>query len=112
MIYKYHGPKRTRDPIELAMKSIVVTTYSIVTSDSKYHAKKSGNPDYCAPLEQIRWWRVICNESQSMPPKFLPLVTANHRWLVSGKFGLLLRAGFHSIGPESISFFVIFRRAF
>jgi SWI/SNF-related matrix-associated actin-dependent regulator of chromatin subfamily A3 len=77
----------------LAQNSIVVTTYETLSSDASYHACKSteGN-DYTAPCEQVRWWRIICDESHVLrnastkkTDAVLNLVGDN-KWLVSGTF--------------------------
>jgi hypothetical protein len=84
LVCKYYSPNRKRDSMELAMYPIVVTTYNVIKSDATYHAKKSSDPDYCPPLEQIRFWRVICEESHSMPAGFESRIVSVHKWLVSG----------------------------
>lgn len=66
LIYSYHGQNRKRDPNILAQNAIVVTTYEVLASDATYHREKSNDPDYCPPCEEIRWWRIICDESHSM----------------------------------------------
>lgn len=64
LIYQYHGPSRTRDALVLAKNAIVVTTYETIASDNTYHRSKSKKPDeFCPPCEQIRWWRIVCDES-------------------------------------------------
>ena len=63
-VYPYHGQGRKKDPNILASHSIVVTTYQVLASDATHHAKKAG-AGYCPPLEQVRWWRVICDEGHS-----------------------------------------------
>ena len=77
----------------LAQNSIVVTTYETLSSDATYHARKSteGAEAYCAPCEQVRWWRIICDESHVLrngstkkTSAILNLVGDN-KWLVSGK---------------------------
>lgn len=89
MVYSYHGQNRKRDPLILAKNAIVVTTYETLKSDRNYHKKKAKNADdYVAPLEQVRWWRLICDEahstrSASKSGSVMDLV-ADHRWLVSG----------------------------
>ena len=63
----------------------------ILKSDATFHAKKDGSDDYCPPLEQIRWWRVICDESQSLKQsntqKSMAVMNlvGDMKWLVSGK---------------------------
>jgi SWI/SNF-related matrix-associated actin-dependent regulator of chromatin subfamily A3 len=75
----------------LAKNSIVVTTYETLSSDATYHRKKSGKESYCPPCEQVRWWRVICDESHVLrhsnnakSSAVMDLV-ADNKWLVSGK---------------------------
>jgi SWI/SNF-related matrix-associated actin-dependent regulator of chromatin subfamily A3 len=77
----------------LAQNSIVVTTYETLSSDATYHARKSTEgSDYTAPCEQVRWWRIICDESHVLrnastkkTDAVLDLVGDN-KWLVSGTF--------------------------
>jgi hypothetical protein len=57
-VYYYHGRSRKREAALLAKNSIVVKTYQVLAFDATYHAKKAGE-DYCAPCEQVRWWRII-----------------------------------------------------
>jgi hypothetical protein len=89
LVYPYHGQNRKRDAATLAQNAIVVTTYQTLASDATYHAKKGG-ADYCAPCEQVRWWRVICDESHSLSEASTQKssacmnLVADHKWLVSG----------------------------
>jgi SNF2 family DNA or RNA helicase len=90
LVYSYHGHSRKRDPLVLAMNSIVVTTYETLASDATYHRTKSQEHDYCPPCEQVRWWRIICDESHvlryannSKSEAVMNLV-ADNKWLVSG----------------------------
>jgi SNF2 family DNA or RNA helicase len=89
LIYPYHGQKRVRDAEILARNSIVVTTYQVIASDAAHHARKAGM-GYCPPLEQVRWWRVICDEghslrdSQTQRSKAVLSIPGDHKWLVSG----------------------------
>jgi hypothetical protein len=94
--YSYHGCGRERNSKALAANSIVVTTYETLASDATYHANRSGEgAEYAAPCEQVRWCRIVCDESHSIRNKggksdaVLELV-ADNKWLVSGKsnFGL------------------------
>lgn len=90
IVYPYHGQARKRDPNILASHSIVVTTYQIIASDKSHHAKKAG-AGYCPPLEQVRWWRIICDEghslrqAQTQRSKAVLSLQADHKWLVSGR---------------------------
>jgi len=90
VVYSYHGTSRKRDPSILAGKNIVVTTYETLSSDNTFHAKKSGDTDYCPPCEQVRWWRVICDESHVLrnanngKSKAVMALVADNKWLVSG----------------------------
>jgi len=92
LVYPYHGNGRKRNASTLAQNSIVVTTYQTLASDATYHAKKGG-ANYCAPCEQVRWWRIICDESHAlreastMRSMAVMNLVADHKWLVSGKYG-------------------------
>mmetsp|Transcript_10273 Transcript_10273/g.14525 ORF Transcript_10273/g.14525 Transcript_10273/m.14525 type:complete len:1332 (+) Transcript_10273:110-4105(+) len=89
MVYSYHGAGRVRNPHVLAKNSIVVTTYATLASDATYHRKKGGH-DYCAPCEQIRWWRIICDESHVLRYgntnhfSALKQIMSENRWCVTG----------------------------
>jgi hypothetical protein len=94
LIYPYHGPDRKRNPYKLAANSIVVTTYAVLASDASHHAKKAQpGSNYCPPLEQIRWWRIICDEGHSLRQsntqrsKSVLSLVADHKWIVSGIYG-------------------------
>ena len=90
LVYSYHGGNRTRDASILAEKSIVVTTYATLASDNNYHKKKSKDEDaYCSPCEQVRWWRVICDESHvlratSGQTRSVLNLQAENKWCVTG----------------------------
>jgi DNA repair protein RAD5 len=91
LVYPYHGQNRKQNAGTLAPNAIVVTTYETLASDATYHANKAGT-DYCAPCEQVRWWRIICDESHSLRDTSTQKSTAvmnlvaDHKWLVSGTF--------------------------
>jgi len=82
LIYSYYGSGRVTDPIKLAENAIVVTTYNTLASDAS-RCSDGG------PLQKIRWWRVICDESHtirnetSMSRSLLKIVAEN-RWAVTG----------------------------
>ena len=89
LVYSYHGQNRKRDPNVLAKNSIVVTTYETLQSDEGFHKAKSGDSSYCAPCEQVRWWRIICDESHTLrsvnkKSKAVAALVGENKWLVSG----------------------------
>lgn len=90
LVYPYHGANRKRDPKILSKNAIVVTTYEILKSDAVYHRNKSSDANYVPPLCQVRWWRLICDESHSIAhagtekSDALMGLVADHKWLVSG----------------------------
>lgn len=82
LIYTYYGSGRITDPIKLAKNSIVVTTYNTLASDAS-RCKNGG------PLQRIRWWRVICDESHTLRNetsmfRSLMKIVAENRWAVTG----------------------------
>lgn len=90
LVYSYHGGSRIRNAKILAKNAVVVTTYAVLQSDANHHKKNSNDPDYCPPCEQIRWWRIICDESHSVRVsntknyKALVKLTAANKWCVTG----------------------------
>lgn len=90
LIYPYHGQNRKRDPNTLASNSIVVTTYDIVASDAFRQTMWSSVEGYCPPLQQVRWWRIICDEghllreSNTRRSKAVLSLVADHKWIVTG----------------------------
>jgi SNF2 family DNA or RNA helicase len=89
LIYPYHGSTRKRDSKLLAENSIVVTTYATLSSDKNYHAKGQ-DTSYCPPCEQVRWWRIICDESHTMRTSStkqshaVAALVSDHTWCVTG----------------------------
>jgi hypothetical protein len=98
LVYAYHGQNRKRDAMILARNSIIVTTYATLVSDANYHADKAlnnGDTGYCPPCEQIRWWRIICDESHTLKhdtlqTKAVMNLVGDHKWCVSGKMSILI----------------------
>ena len=92
LIYPYHGQNRKRDPKILAANSIVVTTYDILASDAFRQTRNSTVPGYCPPLQQIRWWRVICDEghllreSGTRRSRAVLSLAADNKWIVTGTY--------------------------
>jgi SNF2 family DNA or RNA helicase len=89
-IYAYHGGNRNKDPNFLASQDIVVTTYSVLTSDTVYWAKKSLSGNYVAPLESVLWHRIILDESHTIKSsntgqtKAVMKLKATNKWCMSG----------------------------
>jgi hypothetical protein len=92
LVYPYYGQSRMRNPLTLAMNAIVVTTYETLASDATYHANKSSDASYCPPCEQVRWWRIICDESHvlrngnSAKSEAVMNLVGDNKWLVSGTY--------------------------
>ncbi len=90
LVYSYHGGNRKRCPMTLSKNAIVVTTYATLSSDSNYWRNKSNDPNYCAPCEQIWWWRIICDESHALKDqnthhfRALNSIKAVNKWCVTG----------------------------
>jgi SNF2 family DNA or RNA helicase len=90
-VYAYYGTNRKRDARLLSEKSIVVTTFETVSKDDSYHRSKSKEVDYCPPLEQVRWWRIVADEGHSLRDhqtnrcKAVFSLVADHKWLVTGE---------------------------
>jgi SNF2 family DNA or RNA helicase len=90
LVYAYHGQNRKRDAWTLAKNSIVVTTYATLASDKFHKGYHQDRTDYRAPCEQVRWWRIICDESHTLKSdsrqrKAVLSIVGDHRWAVSGK---------------------------
>jgi hypothetical protein len=105
LVYSYHGQARKRDPRILARNSIVVTTYETLASDATYHRKHSSDPDnYCPPCEQVRWWRIICDESHilrhgaSNKLDGVMQLVGDNKWLVTGESQKGSSTGTHFFG--------------
>jgi DNA repair protein RAD5 len=92
LVYSYYGQSRVRKAMMLANNAIVVTTYETLASDATYHANKSSDASYCAPCEQVRWWRIICDESHVLrnnntaKAEAVMNLVGDNKWLVSGKW--------------------------
>lgn len=80
------------NPVLLCVKAsqdLVISTYSILGSDSTYW-KKRGGANYVAPLESIAWHRIILDESHSIKQgntaqtKAAMSLTATNKWCMSG----------------------------
>ena len=74
-----------------AFRSIVVTTYAVLSSDNTYWRKKSKDPDsYVSPCQKLRWWRIILDESHAIKQKTsahtnaVKMLVGENRWCVTG----------------------------
>eukprot|EP00752_Nemacystus_decipiens_P018369 g16478.t1 len=81
-IYPYHGQSRNRNLAFLSKFDMVVTTYGVVQMDA---TRNKGYP----PLRQIRWWRVVLDESHtiasmSQMAQAAKQLVANRRWCMTG----------------------------
>ncbi len=90
LVYAYHGKGRQRDALALAKNNIVVTTYATLASDKFYKGHHHDREDYRAPCEQIRWWRIICDEGHTLKSntnqrKAVLSIVGDHKWALSGK---------------------------
>ena len=89
LVYPYYGGNRNRNSAILSKNSIVVTTYNVLASDATHHAK-GGGPNYCPPLEMVRWWRVIADEGHCLKSnntniwKAVSNIVSDHKWIVTG----------------------------
>lgn len=61
-----------------------------MVKDDHHHRRKASDPDYCPPLEQVRWWRIICDEghglcaSNTKQSDAIFRLVADHKWIVTG----------------------------
>ncbi|KAL3926339.1 MAG: hypothetical protein SGARI_005642 [Bacillariaceae sp.] len=63
----------------------------VLASDTTYWASKSKDgAAYCAPLEQVRWWRIIADEGHSLREgstnrnQAVQALVADNKWIVTG----------------------------
>jgi SNF2 family DNA or RNA helicase len=84
--YIYHGPNRRNDISELSKYDIVITTYSVVSSEFNRRTKKDGK----YALEQTNWFRIVLDEAHmireqsTLQSKAVCLLQAQRRWAVTG----------------------------
>lgn len=65
-VCEYHGGNRPRKVSLLAEQDVVVTTYETLSSDMLGRTKSAnvkGDPN---PLTQIKWWRIVLDESHAV----------------------------------------------
>ena len=84
--YIYHGTTRCQDIDELAEYDVVITTYSIVSSEFNGRSKKRDS----SPLLQTNWFRIVLDEAhmirEQSTRQFQAICTlaAQRRWAVTG----------------------------
>lgn len=84
--YIYHGGNRTSDLDELAKYDIVITTYSIVSSEFTGRGKKKGSN----PLLQTNFFRIVLDEAHMIreqstrQSQAICALSAQRRWAVTG----------------------------
>ena len=77
-----------------------MTTYAVLASDygARFKKKPKGDknapaelvPGYCAPLQQIHWWRIVLDESHAIKTstnaqsQACQVLESSRRWCVSG----------------------------
>ncbi|KAL7832447.1 hypothetical protein AOLI_G00299950 [Acnodon oligacanthus] len=81
-IYLYYGPDRRREISFLSKQDVVLTTYSVLSSDY-------ANRDHSA-LHRVRWLRVVLDEGHvirnpnAQQSKAVLELNAERRWILSG----------------------------
>nr|XP_022335215.1 helicase-like transcription factor [Crassostrea virginica] len=79
-IYTYYGPRRIKNPKVLAEKDIVLTTYSILSYDSKNDKA----------LQKVKWLRVVLDEGHAIrnpnaqQTKAIYALQAERKWVLTG----------------------------
>ncbi|XP_054839603.1 helicase-like transcription factor [Eublepharis macularius] len=80
--YVYYGSERSKDPAVLSRQDIVLTTYSVLSSD--YSAKSD------SPLHKFKWLRVVLDEGHTIrnpkaqQTKAILDLDAQRRWILTG----------------------------
>ncbi|NP_001090145.1 helicase-like transcription factor L homeolog [Xenopus laevis] len=81
-IYIYYGPERTKDPKVLSEQDVVVTTYSVLSSD--YGSRSE------SPLHKMKWLRVVLDEGHTIrnpnaqQTQAVLSLEAQRRWILTG----------------------------
>lgn len=82
----YHGQGRTNEPEELCDCDLVLTSYSVVASDSEKRSKARPRD----PLGEINWFRIVIDEGHivreqsTRQSKAVCALSAERRWAVTG----------------------------
>ena len=82
----YHGPNRCHDIEELAKYDMVITTYSIISSDINRRSKKRNG----SPLSETNFFRIVLDEAHMIreqatrQSQAVCTLSAQRRWAVTG----------------------------
>ncbi|KAI4243905.1 MAG: hypothetical protein L6R40_003287 [Gallowayella cf. fulva] len=85
--YIYHGPSRNKDITMLARFDVIITTYSIVSSEYFGKGDKKGEG---SPLFQTNFFRIVLDEAHSIreqatrQSQAICALSAQRRWAVTG----------------------------
>lgn len=84
--YVFHGPNRIQDVDELAEYDLIITTYSIVSSELYNRGKKKD----VSPLLQTNYFRIVLDEAHMIreqstrQSQAICTLSAQRRWAVTG----------------------------
>ena len=84
--YVYHGNNRTTDLDELSNYDMIITTYSIISSEYNRRSKKRD----VSPLFQLNFFRIVLDEAHmireqgTMQSQAVCKLSAQRRWAVTG----------------------------
>ncbi|KAI9789179.1 MAG: hypothetical protein M1816_006313 [Peltula sp. TS41687] len=87
--YVYHGSNRCNDLAQLAKYDLVITTYSVVSSEFDKRSKRMKNGGV-SPLQQSNWFRIVLDEAHMIreqstrQSKAVCALSAQRRWAVTG----------------------------
>lgn len=82
----YHGPNRTTDLKELSKYDMIITTYSIISSEYNRRSRKRE----VSPLFQLNFFRIVLDEAHmireqsTMQSQAVCKLCAQRRWAVTG----------------------------
>ncbi|KAI9830944.1 MAG: hypothetical protein M1819_005327 [Sarea resinae] len=86
--YVFHGTNRCNNVVELSKYDIVITTYSVVSSEFDRRSKKRQSSP--SPLEQTNWFRIVLDEAHMIreqstrQSRAVCSLSAQRRWAVTG----------------------------
>ncbi|KJZ73193.1 hypothetical protein HIM_07390 [Hirsutella minnesotensis 3608] len=84
----HHGPQRTKNPKDLALYDVVITTYQIIVSEFGNSSQELGGRKVgCFGLH---WWRIVLDEAHTIKNRLAKTTKAcyalrsEYRWCLSG----------------------------